>query len=187
MALFITLAACYWIFDSKTTGTSFRATFFISIVLMILCIVDSVSLRSEIKKLAGKPIAAAHAGAYTRLQKSDHHGVGVFAISDIPEGTNIFAGDTNEMREIEKYDLDYVQPEIQKLYEDFCVWKDGKIKGPKNFNNLTVGWYLNHSDTPNVKCNDEYDFIATRIIKKGEELTADYRTYDDRPLNFTPN
>lgn len=168
VALFLIVAACYWLFYSTTTGTLFRATFFIAIILFVLCAVDGASLRSEIRKLVGDSPSAAHAGVYTKLQKSDHHGVGVFAVLDIPEGTNVFAGDTNKVREIDKNDLTYVQPEIRKLYEDFCVWKDGKIRGPSNFNNLTVGWYLNHSDTPNVRCNDDFDFIAERVIKKGE-------------------
>ena len=139
LAIFLIAAFCYWIFYSTMTGALFRAAFFISIILVVLCIVDSASLRSEIKKLADEPAAAAHVGVYTRLQKSDRHGIGVFAILDIPEGTNVFAGDTNKVREIDRIDLSYVQPEIRQLYEDFCVWKDGKIKGPTNFNNLTVG------------------------------------------------
>jgi hypothetical protein len=111
----------------------------------------------------------------------------VFAIRDIPEGTNVFAGDENEMRDIDQNDLLNLEPEIQRLYDDFCLLKDGTLKGPINFNNLTVGWYLNHSDTPNVRCDKDFDFISTRLIKKGEELTADYTTYDERrPLNFTP-
>jgi hypothetical protein len=155
-------------------------------LLFVFCTLDSISLRREIKKLTTPHLAAAHAGVYTRLLKSTH-GIGVFAVKDIPEGTNVFAGDTNEMREIDKNDFAQVEPAIRQLYEDFCVWKDGKIRGPANFNNLTVGWYLNHSDTPNVRCDEHsYDFIATRCIKKGEEITADYTTYDDRPLNFTP-
>jgi hypothetical protein len=112
----------------------------------------------------------------------------VFAIRDVPEGTNVFEGDTNEMRDIHPNELDpnYITPEIKQLYDDFCVMKKSKLKGPTNFNNLTVAWYLNHSTTPNVKCDDDYNFISNRLIKKGEEVTSDYTTYDERPLNFTP-
>jgi hypothetical protein len=77
------------------------------------------------------------------------------------EGTNVFSGDNNVMRYIDKNEFANVQPEIAQLYKDFCVWKDGKIKGPSNFNNLTVGWYLNHSMTPNVRYDENSgDFIA---------------------------
>jgi uncharacterized protein len=152
---------------SFPTGLIGRITFGAALLLFVFCAVDGISLRSEIKKLTTRaPLAVAHAGVYTRLQKSPH-GIGVFAIRDIPEGTNVFAGDDNEMREIDKNDFANVQPEIKQLYEDFCVWQDGKVKGPSNFNNLTVGWYLNHSDVQNVRCDEHFDFITTREIRKG--------------------
>ena len=49
---------------------------------------------------------------------------------------------------------------------------------------LTVGWYINEpkeNDSPNVCCNDDYDFISLRDIKKGEELTVDYSAYSEHP------
>jgi len=182
IGILIFLLVCIGWFPTRLIGL---LTLGVAALLFLFCTIDSISLRIEIKKLTTPRLAAAHAGVYTRLQQSVH-GVGVFAIRDIPEGTNVFAGDTNEMREIDENDISHVQPEIRQLYEDFCVWKDATIKGPSNFNNLTVGWYLNYSDTPNVKCDEKFDFIAMRCIKKGEELTADYTKYDDRPLNFTP-
>jgi SET domain-containing protein len=42
---------------------------------------------------------------------------------------------------------------------------------------LTLAWYLNHSDRPNVAADKNYNFYSIRRIKKGEELTADYDTY----------
>jgi hypothetical protein len=183
VGILIFLLVCVGWFPTRSIGL---LTLGAAALVFIFCTLDSISLRREIKKLTTPPLVAAHAGVYTRLQKSSAHGIGVFAIRDIPEGTNVFAGDTNEMREIDKNDFAHVHPEIRQLYEDFCVWKDGKIKGPSNFNNLTVGWYLNHSDAPNVRCDEHFDFIALRSIEKGEEVTADYTKYDDRPLNFTP-
>jgi len=67
---------------------------------------------------------------------------------------------------------------LQKLYEDFCPIKDDKYLCPTNFNKLTLAWYLNHSNSPNVDCNENYMFYANRDIKIGEELTVDYSTYD---------
>jgi hypothetical protein len=43
---------------------------------------------------------------------------------------------------------------------------------------MTVAWYLNHSKTPNVGCDQDYTFFALRNIRNGEELTADYHTYN---------
>ena len=53
----------------------------------------------------------------TRIKQSNH-GVGVFAILDIPAGENISEGDTNAMHDIDERDLNGVPPEI---YDDFCV------------------------------------------------------------------
>jgi SET domain len=181
-SVFYPMTRLVWI---PSTGAAF---------LLVVCIFDAVSLRGEIKKLVRKTgatviadgwlYAPAHAGVYTRLRQSSAHGIGVFAIRDIPEGTNVFETDTNEMHEIDRKDLKHLEPEIKRLYEDFCVWKGGKIFGPTNFNNLTVAWHLNHSATPNMQCDEEYNFISIRPITKGEELTVDYRTYDDRPIDF---
>jgi len=91
------------------------------------------------------------------------------------------------MREIDEEDFRCVSLDIKQLYDDFCVLKDGTLRGPSNFNNLTVRWYLNHSDTPNVRCDvNNFDFFSTRLIRKDEEITANYRSYDERGLNFTP-
>lgn len=123
-----------------------------------------------------------HDQVYTRLMPSPIHGVGVFAICDIPKGTNIFSNDEGEMVWIDKSEIDKIEPDFKKLYEDFCVIKNGKYGCPKNFNSLTVAWYLNESKTnPNVLCDKDYNFITTREIKQGEELTVDYSTYSEQP------
>jgi hypothetical protein len=123
-----------------------------------------------------------HDGVYTRLQCSKIHGVGVFAIRDIPKGTHIFSNDETDMVWIDKTDIADINPELKKLYDDFCVIENGKYGCPKNFNMLTVGWYLNESrESSNVHCTVDYDFVALRDIKKGEELTVDYSTYSESP------
>lgn len=128
-----------------------------------------------------KQPTAPHFGVYTRLRPSKHHGVGVFAIRDINKGTYIFYGDDDDVIWVNKDKLKGVPKDIRKLYEDFCIIKNkGTLYGcPKNFNLLTVAWYLNESKNPNVGCDQEYRFFALREIKKGEELTVDYKTYNE--------
>lgn len=130
-----------------------------------------------------KIIKLPHDGVYTRLKPSPIHGVGVFAIRDIPKGTNIFGNDENKIIWIDESEIKNIDSELKRLYDDFCVVKNGKYACPKNFNMLTVGWYLNESkENPNVKCTDDgYDFIAIRDIKQGEELLVDYSTYSENP------
>jgi len=121
-----------------------------------------------------------HSYVFTRLAPSTIHGVGVFAIQDIPKGTNVFQGDIGEMRWINKSQLKNLDDAHQKLYDDFCVSKGQKLGCPQNFNSLTIGWYLNESkNDPNVQCNNNYDFITIRNIKRGEELFTDYSEFSE--------
>lgn len=125
-----------------------------------------------------------HIGVYARLKPSNVHGVGVFAIRDIPKGANIFSNDTSQMRWILKKQFLDVKPEIRRLYDDFCVIKGNKYGCPENFNSLTVAWYINEppkGKSPNVKCDKDYNFIASRKIKEGEELFVNYSDYSDLP------
>ena len=120
-----------------------------------------------------------HQAVYTRLKVSDH-GVGVFAIKDIPANTNIFKNDNTKMKWIAQSEVEKLEPELKKLYDDFCVVKDNKFGCPVSFNQLTVGWYLNNdTNNPNVVCDKNYDFYSLKEIKMGEELTVDYSKYSD--------
>jgi len=117
-----------------------------------------------------------HDAVYVRLKYSPIHGVGVFAIKEISQGTNIFADDSGKIIWLDKRDFEKLDGEIRKLYDDFCIVKNGRYGCPKSFNNLTLSWYINEptaGQAPNVICNRNYDFIAARDIAIGEELTAD--------------
>jgi SET domain-containing protein len=127
-----------------------------------------------------------HGGCYTRIRLSRIHGVGVFAIRRIKKGTSIFPDDNQEIEWIDNSDLKKLPPEIRKMYDDFCIIKDGgkKYGCPSSFNRLTISWYLNEpwrNQEPNVECRDDYMFYALRDIAVGEELTVNYETYSERP------
>ena len=122
-----------------------------------------------------------HAGVYTRLRPSniDPGGVGVFAIRDIKKGTYLFEPDADDMVWILLAEIAQLPPEIKRMYTDFAVKHNGSYGCPVNLNKLTISWYLNHSDRPNVGCDTEYKFYALRDIAQGEELSTDYTTYSD--------
>lgn len=120
-----------------------------------------------------------HYRVFTRIARSRIHGVGIIAICHIKRGTYIFYGDDAPIVWIERKRLKSLPRELKKLYEDFCIIKQDRYGCPKNFNQLTLAWYLNHSKKPNVAVDRQYRFYALRHIKKGEELTVDYTTFSD--------
>ena len=44
---------------------------------------------------------------------------------------------------------------FRRIYFDFCPLVDGAFVAPQDFNQITMAWYLNHSDVPNVVTDPE--------------------------------
>jgi SET domain-containing protein len=120
-----------------------------------------------------------HEGVYTRLAPSKIHGVGVFAIRDIPKGAYVFVDDEADIVWVNKKDIEGLPTAIRRFYDDFAIVKGSSYGCPVSFDKLTNSWFLNDSAEPNVAADREYRFYALRDIEKGEELTADYETYSD--------
>lgn len=128
-----------------------------------------------------------HRDLYTRIFPSAN-GVGVVAIRDIPNGAALFTGDEGAIVRVPVAEVEAIKDaEIKRMYLDFCPEEDGAFIAPANFNQLTMSWHLNHSDTPNVATSPDLRFAASRLIRAGEELTTDYRAYSEsyRRLQLT--
>ena len=89
------------------------------------------------------------------------------------------------MTPVSRDTVDQLQPPFRRLYQDYCVLEEGTYYGPESFNTLTMAWYLNHADEPNLEYSEGSRFTARRDIKSGEELTSDYRTYSPNPFPWT--
>jgi SET domain-containing protein len=125
-----------------------------------------------------------HERVYVRLGLSDTHGIGVFAIRDIAEGTNLFGNDTVELVWVERAALRDLTPAERALYHDFGIARGDRIGCPVNFHNLTPGWYLNEpaaGQAPNVRVDADLSFFAARDIAEGEELSVRYTDFSDPP------
>lgn len=136
------------------------------------------------KKLVGKIIKDLEENIYCRLKPSKINGVGVFAIKDIPKGTNIFK-QTKKVKFIAVdqklvFQNQKIDKEVKKMVKDFYTVVKGKIYLPNfSLNEIDISFFLNRSKSPNVVDEKGEEFFALRDIKKGEELTADYANYSD--------
>jgi hypothetical protein len=124
-----------------------------------------------------EPQPLPHEDVYTRLQPSAIHGVGVFAITEIPENIKLFNGDRDGMVWIGRSKLTNVPPALKRLYTDFAVEKKDRYGSPGSFNSMAMSWYINDSKNPNVRCDSSYNFWTLTKIKPGDELTIDYSSY----------
>jgi uncharacterized protein len=114
----------------------------------------------------------------TKIGPSEIEGIGLFADQFIPKGTLV-------QKFVPGFDLIFSEKDLKKLSG---VQKVEFLKYA--YKNKNTGKYilcadntrfLNHSDNPNLisdNPNEEID-IAAKDIQAGEELTVDYRDFDE--------
>jgi len=116
---------------------------------------------------------------YVMIKASPVHGIGVFAIRDIPKGTqDIFSQGIGEWIEVSKEEVEALPKHSRDLVENHCLFDEKSYFIPDyGFKLVDLVIYLNHSDRPNVvSINDGERFEAIRDIACGEELFVDYGT-----------
>lgn len=118
------------------------------------------------------------------LKPSPLGGVGVFATHDIPAGTPVL----NQTFEIRTMKVKDIPAPLLK----YCIYiSDEECLCPERFDRMEIGWYINHSSTPNiaktsklpnaelVKNIKERAVIAIQDIKAGDEILIDYNYLDE--------
>lgn len=106
------------------------------------------------------------------LQPSSLGGIGVFATHDIPKGTQVFSNKSSPR----KLKINEVPPALIK----YCIYLDDEYcLCPERFDRMEIGWYLNHSDHPNIKKQAENYVVAIRDIKAGDEILMDYNDLNE--------
>lgn len=125
---------------------------------------------------------------YARLQKSKIHGTGVIAIKNIPKGVDPFKKPGNSCYRkrsinITKKETMGLNPSVRKMLRDFITPEDdGSFYVPEHgLNSIDISFFMNHSENNNIDIVDDgcefLGFRTNRPIKKGEELTINYRYY----------
>lgn len=114
------------------------------------------------------------------LAPSAIHGIGVFALTDIPEGTRDLFSPPRPWVPVPEAEADALPPHARRLVQTYCLWDAGTYYlPPDGFRVLDVVMYLNHSDTPNLRPESGGDYyVTTRAVTAGEELTVDYGTLE---------
>jgi SET domain-containing protein len=106
------------------------------------------------------------------LKPSSIEGIGVFALSHIPQGALLNLFDSTDYRLISRHKAGSFP---KSVLETFCVEDSAGYHCPADFHRMSVGWYLNHSEQPNAGGTRE-NYYALRDISEGEEITIDYAT-----------
>ena len=123
-----------------------------------------------------------HQDTYVMIKPSPLHGIGVFAIRDIPKGTrDLFSQGVGEWIKLTIAEVEALPKHSRDLVENHCLFDEDHYYVPDyGFKLVDLVVYLNHSDTPNlISINEGEYFEATRDIAAGEELLLDYGTIVD--------
>lgn len=114
---------------------------------------------------------------WVMIKPSGIHGIGVFAVRDIPLGCReMFSKEMGEWVTVPRNEIDEMPNHAKVLVENYCLFDDQNYFVPaQGFKALDLSLFLNHSDTPNiVSVNDGEYFETVTEIKEGEELLVDY-------------
>jgi SET domain-containing protein len=117
------------------------------------------------------------ANTWCMLKPSPLHGIGVFAIRDIPKGCNtLFSTDLGNWIPVPKTEVEALPPHSRELVENYCLYDDTNyFIADYGFKVMDLVNFLNHGDTPNIASQNEGEsFVALRDIACGEELLVDY-------------
>ncbi|HKZ66851.1 MAG TPA: SET domain-containing protein [Chitinophagaceae bacterium] len=114
---------------------------------------------------------------YVALKPSAVHGIGVFAITDIPKGCrNLFSKNVGDWIKLPVADVEKLPEHSRSLIETYCLYDEEHYFVPDyGFKIMDLVNYLNHSSSPNViSVNDGEYFEALVDIPAGTELMINY-------------
>lgn len=109
------------------------------------------------------------------LLPSPHDGVGVFCTHGIREGTYLRLFSGPDPRFIANGNM--AKNRVLAVFSHhYGIENENGCYVPHDFGCMEIGWYLNHSASPNTYRTRESGYFASRDIQAGEEITIDYET-----------
>jgi hypothetical protein len=102
-------------------------------------------------------------------------GIGVFLLHDVDAGVwlEVFPRGYRSRR--------FKAHELPAPLRSYCTAKERDVYAcPRQFNRMSIGWYLNHSNAPNAHWDDDLNgYVSSRKLSAGEELLIDYNLFDE--------
>jgi SET domain-containing protein len=124
-----------------------------------------------------KLLAQLQIETYIMLKSSLVHGIGVFAIRDIPKGCRkIFSKGMGEWIKVPIKEVEALPEHSRSLIETYCLFDEENYFVPEyGFKMIDPVIYLNHSSSPNIiSISDGEEFEALVDIAAGQELVVNY-------------
>lgn len=120
----------------------------------------------------------------TKIKPSKISGIGLFADQFIPKGTLIWRFKKDFDIRVNKDYPDNLQEPAKSYFKCYAY------QNPKTMNYVLCAddaRFFNHSEEPNTCCvedpeDEDTANVASRDIQVGEELTIDYREFDNDPF-----
>ncbi len=114
---------------------------------------------------------------WVALKPSPVHGIGVFAIRDIPKGCRtIFSHNVGEWIKLPVADVEQLPGHSRSIVETYCLYDEEHYYVPDyGFKVMDMVNYLNHSSSPNIISVKDGEYFETIVdIASGTELLVNY-------------
>jgi SET domain-containing protein len=113
---------------------------------------------------------------YCKLGVSTVHGIGVFALKQIPAGvTPLRTLRGHREIKVSVEELKKLPKALRNHIEAFCYTDGDTVLIPTSgLNSMDMAVYLNHSKRPNLRFLGDGRLVSLRAIRPGEELFIDY-------------
>jgi SET domain-containing protein len=105
------------------------------------------------------------------------HGIGVFAIADIPKGCrDMFSRSLGTWIKLSFDEVKQLPPHSQNLVETYCLYDESDYYVPDHgFKIMDLVFYLNHSSEPNIVSVNHGEYFEAMVdIPTGTELLINY-------------
>jgi uncharacterized protein len=110
----------------------------------------------------------------TELRMSDIHGIGVFCVTLIPQGTKVWEFNPLFDLTFDEAVLMSLPPSVRSFMRKYSY---RSVETKKFIVNIDLARHMNHSESPSLHCDEQSNYFAAVDLAPGTELTCDYRHF----------